>query len=202
MFLKRINYRSLDVISLIAINSIALIWAFAFSLEIFGLLLFFWTETFVLGIFNGFKLFKVNKFPGGNRASVLARFLMFLVYIPLLFFAMLITLLGIGHFYASDTYEHNAIAFLVGIIVLIVSNWYHFKKKFLKNKEFEHTNLVDQFTDPLPQLFLMLFVCLIGSFFLPEYGRPNNPFLLAMLVVTINCVFSLYLIDRKNKRTT
>jgi len=200
MFLTRINFKSFEVISLLIVNCIAFIWAFAFGLELFGIVLFLWTETVVVGFFNGIKLFYCKNKNNGEPAPALLRFLSFLFYISLLLIVLFILFMGIGYFYLAETYEHNTMVYLISIIFLLVVNWCELKFKYLKDTQIVRLNLTDQFFDIIPRLLLLGVICFIGTFFLPDYGRPNNPILLALTLILLNIIFVLFLIDRVNVR--
>lgn len=168
--------RTSSSLLLILANLVPVAGVFFLGWKIGDLMLIFWVESAVIGLFNAFKLFKIGRWSS-------------LFYVP--FFVghfggfMAVHLIFVFALFVSPQYGEDlsstAAAFLAlwpAIISLFISHGYSFMVNFLGKKEYVGRTIKQQMSEPYKRIIVMHLTILFGGFLVMVLSNTLAPLLL------------------------
>lgn len=206
--LKKYRIKEAPLTTLIVFNLLAIILALIFRWRTFDLVLIFWTENLVIGIFNVVKIISLTRKAPGKAGCTIFLIPFFLVhyfgfclghglFIALVLSPEKITAPGLFGPILEITFTW---AFVYGFIAMLISHWISFKKDFINKKEYLNTKGENLMTDPYRRIFVIQF--LIGGLALIILKNSVDSFLAVLLVVLVKMIFDIYLYNKKRSQTT
>ena len=172
-----------SVVALLFANAFPVVGVLAFGWRLADVMLLFWAETAVIGLFNVLKMFRI----GGVRAVPLVGF--FCVHFGIFMFVHLMFLVSMvltsdapvhGPVDALTAVSESASTWRLGLVGLLASHGLSFVANFLGRREFEERTLQQQMGRPYGRVIVMHFAILLGGFATMALGAPS-----ALLVLLI-----------------
>lgn len=194
---KTISYPS--VIVLIVVNLIPLIGVLFFQWDIFTIIFLYWLESAVIGIFNFFKMIKIN---GGLNSNMLPFFIIHyggftlgtLILIIFLFRPDLQqTSSELQAFFIALDYAREL---LLALFFLIVSHSLSFIYNFMEKKEYLQTNLGQQMIAPYKRVVIMNLVIILSSYWLKDVMN----IMTIVILVVLKIIFDLLAHLREHRK--
>ena len=172
------TFTSPSVILLIVVNFIPIIGVIFFSWDIFSILLLYWLESAVIGIFNILKMLVV----GRVKAIFFAVF--FLVHYSGFMFGHF---MFINFLFNSASFDFLSFNYLNGILLalgfLFVSHGVSFFYNFIGREEYKKSKVQKLFSQPYKRIFVMHLVIIASGFFFTFTGIEKNIIPLIILII-------------------
>ncbi len=187
-----------SAISLIFANLIPLIGAIFLDWNILDIVIFYWLETFVIGIYNIVKMMTcTGGIIKGIENQIIALFskiflstfflFHFNIFVFIQFFFIII-FLGPDGFQQEgnikdliDIKNDGSYTLLIGIIGLFLSHGHSLYLNYYKGKEYQKTDIMSQMFKPYGRIFIQQFVVIFGGMLIMYYESPLP--LLVLLVI-------------------
>lgn len=176
--------------ALIISNMIPIFGVLFFDWSLFMIMFLYWAESGVIGFYNVLKMLRI----GGIESIILVPFfavhfggfmsghLFFIVFI----FGFDNLFLNNGEININDIFNiPNFLGIIIPIFSLFISHGISFFYNFLKNKEYNHTNISQQMFMPYKRIVIM-HITIIGSGFL-SILLGNSSFAIILLVIFKIC---------------
>jgi len=160
--------KSSSLISLVFANTIPLLGVIFFGWDLFLVMMLYWLESAVIGLYNICKLIKI----GGIESAIMAPF--FAVHYSgfmwghLLFISVLFGRAGtlVSPFSIQDMLLERSGELFVPLLALLVSHGLSFYLNFLGNREYAHKHPGAQMFEPYKRIFLMQLTLIVGGAFI------------------------------------
>ena len=183
---------------LIAANLIPLVGVLLWDWDVFLLLLLFWCENVVIGIFGIARMIVAGKTDSAAENLFLPLF--FLVHYGGFMFGHFMVLFGM---YSSTVEEGGKLVapadyylvmteslHWVAILALFVSHGWSFVENYMGKREHERLTPGQAMALPYRRMFITHIALLVGGFFLVEKGEPlAGLILLVVLKIGLDVVF-------------
>ncbi|MEO9532313.1 MAG: DUF6498-containing protein [Crocinitomicaceae bacterium] len=170
-----IKWKSLGVISLIAVNLIILSFAILFDWTLYDIIFSYWLENFVIGFYNIFKLYKVDGgnpedhyvTVNGNKRYVPPIKTPFVIFFILHFFAFwyihgyfIQDQFNVHNLLYKTDYGYNFIKLLdwptvIALTGLFISHGVSYFKNFLRKKEYVGVAFSSQMWVPYKRIVIV-----------------------------------------------
>lgn len=175
-----------SVLFLIAINMLPLIGVFLWNWDIGFLMLIYWMETVVIGLFNIPKLLMSRGGRGDDPWWLIWLGNLFLTG----FFIVHYGMFNFGHFmFLSSLFDMPSVSRDVVIVVagLSLSHTFSFFINWIGKREFETVPVNDQMFKPYGRVVIMHVAILLGGFALVSgEGRAIAPLILLIALKTLS----------------
>jgi len=187
-----------SVIALVAANTLPLVGVAFLKWELADVLLLFWAETAVIGLFNSLKMFRI----AGPSAVPMVAF--FAVHFGIFMFVHLMFLFTLvlgsaarnggsdGLFESLDRLAGASVSWALALLGLIASHGFSFVVNFLGDREWERRTLEQQMGQPYGRVVVMHITILFGGFATMALGAPG--------VLLFLLVFGKIVIDVRSHR--
>jgi len=190
--------RQLSAIFLVAANLVPLVGVLAWDWDVFLLLLLFWCENVIIGIFGIARL--IVSRASDSAAEGLFLPLFFLVHYGGFMFGHFMVLFamysgsveGAGVAVAPADYFDVLMARLnwVAMVALFISHGWSFVENFMGKREHERLTPMQAMALPYRRMFITHIALIAGGFFLMEKGQPlAGLVLLVILKIGLDLVF-------------
>lgn len=195
--------RAIPVVLLVAVNLVPLVGVLFFGWSLFSILVLYWVENGIVGLFNVFKItlarrppsegssFTVNGRPVGSGAKFfLVPFFIFhygIFWVVHGVFVVVVFGISGGMFFGSDRAEPFAgfrdfdeRGVMIAIAALFLSHGVSFVVNYLGRREYEDISPDEQMIQPYSRVVVLHLTILGGGFLAAYLGEP-----LASLVVMV-----------------
>jgi hypothetical protein len=180
----------LPILLLVAANGVPLIGALFFDWDVFKILLLFWFENVIIGIFGIARLVVAER--SGNAIGGLAKPLFFLVHYGGFMFGHLMLLFslfspgaeGSGELESPDQLYAVLMSdwLWVSVLALFISHAWSFAENFLGRNEYEHLKSSDAMALPYRRMMITHIALLLGGLLLERTGQPLFGLVLLVLM--------------------
>lgn len=180
----------LPVLFLVAANAIPLLGALFLDWDVFKILLLFWFENVIIGLFGIARLIVAGK--SGNAAAGLAKPLFFLVHYGGFMFGHLMIIIGLFSPTAEENGQLESPGQLfelvmsdwlwVSVLALFISHAWSFAENFLGRDEYEQLTPNDAMALPYRRMMITHIALLLGGFLLEQTGQPLFGLVLLILM--------------------
>lgn len=204
-----------SVLVLIAANLIPLFGVIFWDWDVFYILLLFWLENGVIGVYNVFRMAlaqsDLKKLPAEALEKlpilpILQKFFMicfFLMhYFGFMFGHGVFLFAFTGMFEGDRNFDiwNLVLTVLVGVAGLFVSHGYSFFRNYVKGKEYERVTVQQQMNKPYSRIIIMHITIVVGAAIALQFK--DSAFLVAVLVVLkIGVDVYFHLRERRKYRT-
>lgn len=176
-----------SITSLVVANLLPLYGVFFWGWNVFSLMLLYWLESLIIGVFN---ILKINKAEGKKLTELDAKMFGQKVndadpFALATFFAfhyglfMLVHLIFIFTFFFSPSLDLISLVF--AFLSLCLSHYVSFQGHYLGNQEYKRVSSDDLFMRPYPRILIMHFTILFGSWL--AFGVGEAKWALGLMVV-------------------
>ena len=188
----------LSIAVLVAANLVPLLGVVWWDWDVFLLLLLFWCENVIIGIFGIARMIVARTSDSAAEGLVLPLF--FLVHYGGFMFGHFMVLFGMysGGFKESGTPVEPADYYgilaenlnWVAIVALFISHGWSFVENFMGNREHERLTPGQAMALPYRRMFITHIALIMGGFFLVEQGQPlAGLVLLVAMKIALDVVF-------------
>ena len=170
----------LSVVALVAANLVPLFGVLLWDWDVFLLLLLFWSENVIIGIFGIARLIVARVSDSGVGGLFLPLF--FLVHYGVFMFGHFMVLFGMysGHFADGATPAEPADYYgilarnlnWVAVLALFISHGWSFVENYMGKREHERLTPGQAMALPYRRMFITHIALIVGGFFLMERGQP------------------------------
>lgn len=183
-----------SVIFLIIANLIPIYGVFLFHWQVFPILLLFWMENVVVGVFNVFKMLIASPASGKNWAAKVAMIPFFCVHYGI-FTAVhgifVIVVFG-GYLGEGDAFLNTGSLFQAigdlqigwALLALVLSHVVSFAVNYIGKGEYKQANLNELMSQPYSRVVLLHVTIIIGGFLASFLGSPVFALLFLILLKT------------------
>jgi len=199
---------TLAVLLLVATNLVPLAGVLLFGWDLFTILILYWIENGIVGVFNLVKISlaagppesAVPRFKLGGAVQKAALLPFFLVHYGMFWavhgvFVFVLTLMG-GSLLGTDAGVSLA-GVLIGAVGLLLSHTASLRLNYIGRGEYRHISPGAQFAQPYPRMIALHVTILLGGFFIMGLGQP---LLLIALLVLLKTGLDLALHLREHTR--
>ena len=180
----------LPILLLVAANAIPLIGAVFLDWDVFSILLLFWFENVIIGLFGILRLIVAGR--SANGVAGLAKPLFFLVHYGGFMFGHLMILYGLfspeaeGNGQLENPAQFFALVssgwLWVSVLALFVSHAWSFAENFLGHSEYENLTPDDAMALPYRRMMITHIALLLGGLLLERTGQPLFGLVLLILL--------------------
>jgi hypothetical protein len=190
------DFKKPSVLLLIIANLFPIYGAIFLHWQVFPILVLFWIENIVIGVFNVFKMVFVA--PNGTKqvGAKVAMIPFFCVHYGIFTFVHgLFLFLIFGGFFEIDdptsmSNVFNSFSDLHlewAIIALVISHGFSFIENYIRKGEYKNTNLAQLMGEPYSRVVVLHITIVIGAFLVAFLGSPVvGLFLLVALKIFID----------------
>jgi hypothetical protein len=185
----------------IAANLVPLASILVFGGDVFFLLLLFWAESAIAGIFNVLMM-ATAKGHGGGKLSRFAMIPFFMIHYGMFMFVHLIFLMFFLTFATFDIgvlayFSANWRLFALNILALFLSYLYEFIYFWVIEEEREKTTLGELMTRPYPRIVVMQLTIIFGAFL---YFTMGDSVVFLLLLVDLKTAAAVLMNARDGER--
>ena len=188
----------LSAVFLVAANLVPLLGVLLWDWDVFLLLLLFWCENVVIGIFGIARMIVAGKTESAAESLFLPAF--FLVHYGGFMFGHFMVLFGMysstigdggklvepADYFLANTERLNWLA----VVALFVSHGWSFVENYMGKREHERLTPGQAMALPYRRMFITHIALLLGGFLLVEKGEPlGGLILLVVLKIGLDLVF-------------
>jgi len=198
---QTIKKKDISTISLILANLVPIIGIIFLNWNLFSTLIFYWSESVIIGLFNLIKIIKVpvsiieieNKEIGTNTVKQKVGKTFFCIFFIIHYgIFMLVHLMFIVLLFGSK-YSINHITDIIPIIkeiglavlFLLLSHGISYYHHFIKRKEYQNKNMMSLMIAPYKRIIVMHLTLIFGAFIVVLTNFPKIVIILFILIKTI-----------------
>lgn len=195
----------LAVAALVAANLIPLFGVLLWDWDVFLLLLLFWSENVIIGIFGIARLIVARVSDSAIEGLFLPLF--FLVHYGIFMFGHFMVLFGMysGHFEVGGVPAEPADYYGIlgrnlnwlAILALFVSHGWSFVENYMGRREHERLTPGQAMALPYRRMFITHIALIAGGFFLMEWGQPLGGL---VLLVAMKIALDVFFHRREHAR--
>jgi len=184
-----------SLVALVLANLIPVFGVLEFGWEVFPLLLLFWFENVIIGVFNALKMLFAapdNPVSWGAKLFIIPFFCIHYGMFTFVHGIFIVVLFGGGMktgagFPSPETFWHAAQASHLGwaILGLTISHGFSFVTNYLANGEYQRANLSALMQQPYGRIVVMHLTVLGGGFLIASLHSPVAGLLLLVALKTI-----------------
>ena len=168
---------------LIAANLIPLGGVVFFGWSLAEVMILFWAESAIIGIFTLMKLLKINKWGSLFMGPFfLGHYGGFMVMHLLFVYGFFIQGPNSGEDILVSTVVRDFISLWPALLALTLSHGWSFYTNFLGRREYRHKTLSQQMSDPYKRIFVMHLTVIFGGFIVLLLETPLPALLLLILL--------------------
>jgi hypothetical protein len=184
------NRFSASVLLLVAANLVPLVGTVYFGWQLSNVMVLYWAESAVIGLFNVLKIVRIGGWPGLFAALFfLGHFGGFMAVHFLFIYGIFVE--GFNAAGPGDDLSEVAALFASlwpGLLALFVSHAYSYFSNFLGRQEYRSRTVKDQMSDPYSRIVFMHLVLIFGGGLAMVLGEPT---LVIIGVIVLKIVFDV-----------
>ncbi|RLD80208.1 MAG: hypothetical protein DRJ10_07755 [Bacteroidetes bacterium] len=186
----QINLKDKSILTLIAVNVFPIIGVFFLGWDIFEVVTLYVLETFIIGLFNIFKMFFVKD---GGKPFLIPFF--FIHYNGFILIQSVFVLILIGGeidetgFLTEGTIDSLYFTFtnrdfIIAILLIIFSRGVSFFRNFIKQREFENVKLGNLMFAPYKRIFIQQLMVIVGAIIVILFDAPMGLLIILIILKT------------------
>jgi len=196
--------RSLSVFSLIAANLVPLLGVIFFDWNLSAILVLYWSENVVIGLFNVVKMASAQGSVKGSGMTLNNKPVTAGSRIPLIgFFIVHFGMFTLGHgvfVFSVFAKELPALADLLpAFLVLIASHGFSFGFNFIGGGEFRRVSFTALFLQPYKRVIIMHLTVILGA---GAAGVLQKPMMALVVLVALKIFTDVFAHTREHKKFT
>lgn len=170
--------------ALVIANMVPLVGVLALDWDLYGVMVLYWAENSILGLFNVLKMFRI----GGQKAVSLAAFFCvhygFFMFVHFVFVKRMFGPDTWGLFPSLDDIIEALAPVASGLLSTLVSHAISYRVNFLGRREYERTALDAQMTAPYQRMALLHVTLIAGGWIIMSQGQPIGALVVFVLLKT------------------
>lgn len=173
-----------SLLILIGANLVPLLGVIFGGWDILILLLLFWLENGIIGIFNIFRMMLAQRTPNLSNWQNFVLIPFFVVHYASFMIGhglILLAFFTLTNFKHGYDFEQAFPEVWIGVVGLIFSHGYSFVRNFLMRREYMNVTMLQQMGKPYSRVIVMQFTLIIGAFVVMKYH--NQVYTMAALVL-------------------
>jgi hypothetical protein len=170
--------------ALVIANMIPLVGVLALDWDLYGVMVLYWAENSILGLFNVLKMLRI----GGQKAVPLTAFFCvhygFFMFVHFVFVKRMFGPDTWGLFPSLDDIVEALAPVASGLLSTLVSHAISYRVNFLGRREYERTDLDAQMTAPYQRMALLHVTLIAGGWIIMSQGQPIGALVVFVLLKT------------------
>jgi hypothetical protein len=170
--------------ALVIANMIPLVGVLALDWDLYGVMVLYWAENSILGLFNVLKMLRI----GGQKAVPQAAFFCvhygFFMFVHFVFVKRLFGPDTWGLFPSLDDMIEALAPVASGLLSTLISHAVSYRLNFIGRREYERTDLDDQMTAPYHRMALLHVTLIAGGWIIMSQGQPVGALVVFVLLKT------------------
>jgi hypothetical protein len=187
--IKPSDLKKLSVVTLIIANMVPIIGVLFLDWEVFPILLLFWMENVIVGVFNVLKMLMVSANNIAQQAAKFSTILFFCVH-----YGMFTLVHGVFVWVIFGLQDNSSLDFtnlfqsirasqlIWGILALLISHGVSFATNYVGRGEYKQTTLNTLMMQPYGRVIVLHLTILFGGFTVMALGSPVFGLLLLIIL--------------------
>jgi hypothetical protein len=187
--IKPCDLKKPSVIILIIANMVPIIGALFLGWDVFPVLLLFWTENVIVGIFNVLKMLLASAKNIAQHAAKFSTILFFCVHYGMFTLVHGVFVLVVFGFQNNTSYDFTTLLqsirnsqLIWGILALLISHGVSFVMNYIGKEEYKRTTLNELMMQPYERVIVLHLTILFGGIMVTALGSPVFGLLLLILL--------------------
>jgi hypothetical protein len=170
--------------ALIIANMIPVVGVLALDWDLYGVMVLYWAENSILGLFNVLKMLRIGKAKGIPQAAFFCLHYGFFMFVHFVFVKRLFGPSSWGLFPSLGDMIEALAPEATGLAGTFISHAISYRVNFLGRREYERIDLDDQMTAPYHRMAVLHVTLIAGGWIIMSQGQPVGALVVFVLLKT------------------